>query len=744
MDGTMIEKRDRYADLIVYGGTSAGVMAAVQASVMGKDVVVIEPTGHLGGLTSGGLGNTDAGIQHAIGGRAREFYERIGRKYGKSGPVWQFEPGVALEVFRDLVSENEISVVYHERLERTSGDGVTMHGGRIREIRMESGNTYRGEVFVDATYEGDLMALAGVSCFVGREGNDRYGETQNGVRPRDENELPDGIDPYVEAGNPASGLLPRVNPDAGGNPGDADTKLQAYCYRMCLTDRPENRMMIEKPDGYDERDYELLIRALDAGMPPSRVFKLSPVGGGKTDSNNHSGISTDYNGGNHHYPEADYATREAIARRHEVYQKGLVWTVQNHPRVPEQVRLFYAPWGLPLDEFVENGHWSPQLYVRESRRMVSDVVVTEHVVLGREEVDDPIGLGSYAADSHHTQYYVHDRGYVSTEGGFYNRLKEPYPISYKAIVPRRGECVNLLVPVCVSATHAAYGSIRMEPVFMILGQSAAIAASLCIDSNCDVQDLDYRLLRAELDRCGQLLTYHGEPGESASITDEIVVENLGAGGQNTSEARSAFISMLASHPEHLVIFYGMNDAMNPGKLVPLPLFRENLRAMVHQAREDGVENIFLLGIHPVNTEYLAERHPTHPEIARLQEHLADYDAAVQQVAADTGSIFVDWRRRFLSESAGESVEEATANHTDSLLRCEANSSARDGNHLTALGYQALADEVLQALRDVVNPGDRVTCMGDSLTYGAHMAGAGTATGETYPAVLYELLNRGQE
>jgi hypothetical protein len=481
----------READIIIYGGNSAGIMAAVQAKQLGKSVIVVHPTSRIGGLTTGGLGHTDVGIADAIGGLASDFYYRVGKKYGKNERVWVFEPSVALKVFQDLVSEHNIEVVYNDRLDLAKGKGVVMQGTRISEIRMESGNTYAGKVFIDATYEGDLMARAGVSYFVGREANTAYDEKNNGVRPLEKNELPSGIDPYLKAGNPASGLLPRVNPDAGGLVGEGDDKLQAYCYRMCLTNIPENRVMIEKPEGYYEADYELLFRALDAGMPIDRVFKLSPVGGGKTDSNNHSGISCDYNGGNHDYPEADYATREAIAKRHEDYQKGLVWTVQNHPRISEKVKKFYAPWGLPKDEFVENGNWTPELYVRESRRMIGDYVVTEHVVVREKPVEDSIGMGSYAIDSHHTQYFVNADGFVSTEGGFMVRLKQPYPISYQSIVPKRAECTNLLVPVCVSATHAAYGSIRMEPVFMTLGQSAAMAASLSIDGDQAVQDVDY-------------------------------------------------------------------------------------------------------------------------------------------------------------------------------------------------------------------------------------------------------------
>lgn len=491
-------------DIVIYGGTSSGIISAIQATKLGKKVIVIEPSGRIGGLTSGGLGDTDHGKISTIGGLALDFYKRVGQKYKSDKPVWQFEPSVALAVFNDLVREFKIKVIFKERLDLKNG--VVKTDNKIRSIRMESGNVYSGSMFIDASYEGDLMAKVGVSYFVGREPNTMYGETTNGIRLEDKNELPEGVDPYIVPGDASSGLLPRVMPNAGGKTGDGDKKLQAYCFRMCLTDSAENRIMIQKPEGYNELDYELLFRALEKGMPKERCFKLHIVGHRKTDSNNHSGISCDYNGANHAYPEADYKTRDDIRKKHEIYQKGYVWTIQNHPRVPEDVRDYYAAWGLPKDEFTENGNWSPQLYIRESRRMISDYIVTENIVRLNEKVKDPIGLGSYAMDSHHTQYCLDENGYVRTEGGFYHPLKQPYQISYKVIVPKKKECENLLVPVCVSATHAAYGSIRMEPVFMILGQSAATAASLCIDKKIAVQDLDYTLLKKIMLKDNQIIT----------------------------------------------------------------------------------------------------------------------------------------------------------------------------------------------------------------------------------------------
>lgn len=494
-------------DIVIYGGTAAGIAAAVQASIMGKSAVVIEPSRRIGGLTSGGLGDTDVGMKEAIGGLSLEFYQRVGRIYSQDEACWLFEPKVALMVMEDWVKEHHIEVVYGERLNLK--DGVSRNGTTITSIRMESGKVYQGLAFIDATYEGDLMAKAGVSYVVGRESNSQYGETLNGIHPG--NELPGGIDPYVVKGVPESGLLLRVNPDRGGSIGDGDNKLQAYNFRMCLTNNPDNRLEIEKPEGYNEADYEILFRAIEQGQS-SRFFKLNRVTPDKTDSNNNSGISTDYNGTNHSYAEADYPTREQMWKDHYLYQTGYVWTIQNHPRVPEEIRAVYKPWGLPLDEFTESGHWTPQLYVRESRRMVSDYVVTEHVVRRTEPVPDSVGMGSFAMDSHHTQYFVNEDGHVSTEGGFYIRLDAPYPISYRAIVPKKTECTNLIVPVCVSATHAAYGSIRMEPVFMILGQSAAAAAALALDADGIVQDVPYEQLHSALVLGNQVL-YGEDPGK---------------------------------------------------------------------------------------------------------------------------------------------------------------------------------------------------------------------------------------
>jgi hypothetical protein len=358
------------------------------------------------------------------------------------------------------------------------------------------------------------LAAAGVSYFVGREPNSQYHETLNGARslllP---GRFPEGIDPYVVKGDPQSGLLPRVRPDHGAAVGDGDRGVQAYNYRMCLTDVPGNRVPIEKPEGYDEKRYEIVFRAIEIGTKD--FFKLDLMPNRKTDSNNNGFVSTDYVGMSADYPEADYATRERIAKEHEMWQRGLVWTLQNHPRVPEAMRAFYAPWGLPKDEFADTGHWPFQLYIREARRMVSDYVVTENAALGKEAAPDAVGLGSYAMDSHAMRYTISPKGFVKSEGGMFTRLKAPYGISYRALVPKRGECENLLVPVCVSASHAAYGSLRMEPVFMILGQSAATAASLAIDRGVSVQNVPYGPLRERLLADRQIVEWPREPKAGA-------------------------------------------------------------------------------------------------------------------------------------------------------------------------------------------------------------------------------------
>ena len=529
-------------DIVIYGGTSAGVSAAIQSSRMGKSVVLIEPTNRIGGLTTGGLGQTDIGNKQAIGGISREFYENIKKYYDdpenwkwekrsdyKDGgqtrteegeaTMWTFEPSAALAVYKSMMDKEKIKMVYNERLNRESG--VKKVAGKIESITMESGKIFKGKVFLDATYEGDLMASAGVSYAVGRESNEEYGETLNGVQANsintsltglvsrnafNHNFIP-GVDPYVVKGDPTSGLLPNVN-EKPGLEGEGDKKIQAYCFRMCLTDHPENRIPFQKPANYDEVNYELLFRNYEARKGPIREMYSygnsllpwinSSMPNRKTDTNNKFGFSTDYIGRNYDYPEASYAEREKIIEDHRNYQMGLMWTLANHPRIPAEVREEASRWGTTKDEFERADGWQQQLYVREARRMVSDYVMTQKNCEALTVAEDAIGLAAYGMDSHNVQRYVDANGYVQNEGNVEAHGFKPYPISYGALVPKKEECQNLIVPVCVSSTHIAFGSIRMEPVFMVLGQSAATAAVLAIDANVSVQDVPYPNLKEQL------------------------------------------------------------------------------------------------------------------------------------------------------------------------------------------------------------------------------------------------------
>lgn len=492
-------------DIAVYGGTSAGVIAAVKASRLGRSVVLIEPSAHLGGLSAGGLGATDIGNKAAIGGMSREFYGRLGEKYGQD-EAWLFEPHVAEQVFEEMIHEAGVPVLRGERLDLDGG--VRKDGARLVAIKMESGRVLAGRVFIDASYEGDLMAKAGVSYTVGREASATYGETLNGVQTRNaiHHQFAHPVDPYVVSGHSSSGLLPGVDSTGPGPDGSGDHRVQAYCFRMCTTDVPANRRDWEKPNDYDPARYELLLRHFDAGAAKAPWHRVM-MPNRKTDTNNNTAFSTDYIGMNYDYPDGDYVTRARIIRAHESYQKGLMWTLANNPRVPEAIRQEFQAWGPAKDEFVDNGNWPHQLYIREARRMVSDYVMTQHNCEGREVASGSIGLAAYTMDSHNVQRYVHAEGHVRNEGDVQVRGFDPYPIAYRAIVPKRSECSNLLVPVCLSASHIAFGSIRMEPVFIVLAESAAVAADRAIAEDADVQVIDGGRLSAALIKGDQVLTW---------------------------------------------------------------------------------------------------------------------------------------------------------------------------------------------------------------------------------------------
>lgn len=502
------------SDICIFGGTSAGVIAAVQAANMGKTVVVVEPGSHLGGLTAGGLGWTDTGNKAAIGGLAREFYRRLGRHYGKT-EAWTFEPSVAEHEFNAMLKQARVPVYFQQHLVT-----VTKSGTRIVKIAMQKGDVFHAKMFIDATYEGDLMAKAGVTYFVGREANYVYGETLDGIRgntPKHQFTVP--VDPYVKPGDLASGLLPLIQPVAFGSPGDGDQSVQAYNLRLCLTKNFTNRIPIEPPANYDPGKYALLGRYFDALATAHRsvtlkdFLKIDMVTPDKTDVNNNGPFSTDAIGMNDDYPNASYKERERIYAGILDYTKGLLTYLATSPHVPASVRSEMQQWGLCKDEFVDNGGWPHQLYVREARRLVSDYVMTENNCRRKAVAMDSIGLAAYNMDSHNCRRLVRG-GHVENEGDVEVAPMSPYPISYRAIVPKPAQCENLLVPVCLSASHIAYGSIRMEPVFMLLGQSAATAAAVAIDNSVPVQKVSYAKLRDQLLADDQILDWPASASKS--------------------------------------------------------------------------------------------------------------------------------------------------------------------------------------------------------------------------------------
>lgn len=523
------------SDLLVYGCTSGGVTAALQAKRMGKSVVMVCPEKHLGGLTAGGLGWTDSGNKTVIGGLSREFYHRVWQQYDKpetwrwqkreqygnkgqdteavdatGRTMWIFEPHVAERVYEQWVKETKVPVVRNAWLNRESG--VRKEGDRIVSITTLDGKTYSAKMFIDATYEGDLMAAAKVSYHVGRESTSTYDEKWNGVQTgvlhhrHHFGAVKTPISPYVVPDDPQSGVLPRISTEPPGSYGEGDKKVQAYCFRMCLTQVPANRVPFPKPAGYDPKEYELLLRIFAAGWRET-FDKFDPIPNAKTDTNNHGPFSTDNIGRNWDYPEATYERRREIIQEHIRYQQGWLYFIANDPRVPEDVRTPFSAWGLSKDEFKDNGNWPHQMYVREARRMVGKYVMTENELTKKRPTPEPVGMGSYSIDSHNIQRYITPEGYVQNEGDIGVSTNGPYQISYGSLVPKKGEVANLLVPVCLSTSHIAYGSIRMEPVFMILGQSAATAAVMAMDSNISVQDVPYDQLRTRLLADGQVLEF---------------------------------------------------------------------------------------------------------------------------------------------------------------------------------------------------------------------------------------------
>ncbi|SDE58815.1 FAD-dependent oxidoreductase [Cellulophaga baltica] len=520
------------ADVIIYGGTSAAIASAIQLKRMGKSVLVVCPEKHIGGLSSSGLGFTDLGNKRVIGGISKEFYEEVYAHYQSKEAwnwqpktdygniaqgttaidddlktMWTFEPHVAENIFENFVKENQIEILRDKWLDRESG--VKMEKGKIISITMLDGTTYKAKIFIDATYEGDLMAAAGVKYHVGREANSVYKEQWNGVQKEEfhhsHNFGDRKISPYVIPGDPTSGILPRISTEDPGEQGSGDHRVQAYNYRLCTTNAEGNVVPFEKPENYDPAQYELLRRVFESG-------RYSMFGGGKIpnmkrDVNNVGPFSSDNIGMNYEYPEASYEKRKEILDEHIAYHKGLLYFWGHDESVPERFRTSIKKWGLAKDEFADNGHWPYQIYVREARRMIGEFVMTENEILGRNKVNQSIGMGSYTMDSHNVQRYITKVGYVQNEGDLGIDAEEPYQIHLGTILPKEKECKNLLVSAAVSSSHIAFGSIRMEPVFMILGQSAGTLAGLALEDNKNLHDISYGTLRKVLQKDGQVLEF---------------------------------------------------------------------------------------------------------------------------------------------------------------------------------------------------------------------------------------------
>jgi FAD dependent oxidoreductase len=488
-------------DICIYGGTSAAVIAAYSAARLGKKVILLSPTSHLGGLSSGGLGNTDIGNKIAITGMARDFYRRIGLHYGKT-EQWIFEPHVAEAIFKQYIEEAGIPVLYQQLLISVLKKGTVIQEIQTAHTADQKNTDYKiyAREFIDCSYEGDLMAKANVSFTIGRESNQQYHESFNGVQQRDKHQFPDGVDPYTIPGNPASGLLWGIHSEILATEGSADKKVQAYNFRICLTDNPENRMEITKPARYDSTTFELLLRYIQIKRPKSLedgILNFNIMPAGKTDINNNGPFSTDMIGMNYDYANGGETVRKKIIRDHVDYSKGLLYFIGHDQRVPEHLRNEMLKWGYPKDEYIDNDHWSPQIYVRESRRMIGEYIMTEANCTGKLTISDGIGLAAYTMDSHNCDRIVIN-GMVKNEGDVQVGGFPPYPVSYRSIVPKQNECTNLLVPVCLSASHISYGSIRMEPVFMVLGQSSAVAAVMAIDLHVSIQKIPVTKLKKEL------------------------------------------------------------------------------------------------------------------------------------------------------------------------------------------------------------------------------------------------------
>ncbi len=487
------------AEVCIYGATSAGIIAATAAKQRGRKVVLLHPGSQIGGMFANGLCCTDVGCEAIIGGLTGSFFDALGSHYGETR-TWRPEPHVVRQQFERLLDSHSITPIICQYLDKVHTDK-----GRITTISMLGGLTVTADYFIDCSYEGDLLAKAGVPYTLGREGNAAFGETHNGVIVHNTHQFDCDVNPFNIEGDPSSGLLPGIGAEHLGPIGAGDGRIQAYNFRVCMTANTSNRIPFPKPTGYDPKQYELCRRWLqNSQIDFFRKFDLIK-GEQKTDTNNHGAFSTDLIGGSNRWPVASYVEREVIFQSHVSYQQGLHYYMANDAGVPGPIREEYARWGLAGDEFQDTGNWPAQLYIREARRMVSDVVITEPFCTSEQTFDDPIAMAAYQMDSHNCRRFIDTNGFVRNEGDIQVRLQKPYGIPYRAVTPPAGSIQNLLVPVCLSASHIAFGSIRMEPVFMMLAESCAIAADLAARDNVPVQTVNYNELSAALVEAKQVL-----------------------------------------------------------------------------------------------------------------------------------------------------------------------------------------------------------------------------------------------
>lgn len=499
------------SEVCVYGDSPAAVASAVQVGRMGRNVVLALPGHHAGGILVNGLGSNDLDNHSfknsvAVGGIALEYYKRVAQKYG-AGNGYRAEPHVSEAVFEDMLDEAGVRILRGYRLSEKSG-AVDVTDKRIQSLTFENGDSIEAQIFIDGTVEGDLMAFAGVSYAVGREPNATYNETLNGIVTNTSyRQFSVDIDPYVIPGDPASGLIHGVQGDALGVHGEGDGSIMGFCFRMVLTNDEDNRIDIAKPEDYDESRYEIYLRYFAVSDARGFFYPRNNVPGGKSDIGSWHDLSANLYGYNHGWPDGSYSEREKIYRFHQSFTLGLIWFLQNDPRVPGLVRERWEGWGLPKDEFGDNGNWPRMLYIRSGRRMLGRYVITEaDLTEGSPEAEDPVGVAFWPPDMHHSRRIVKD-GKVWNEGFIFGGGLDwkPFGISYKAMTPKSEECVNLLVPAAISSSYVAYGALRLEWTFMVTGQSAGTAAVLALETESSVQDIDYPQLRSLLLVGGQIL-----------------------------------------------------------------------------------------------------------------------------------------------------------------------------------------------------------------------------------------------